>query len=210
VIGLAGSHRVGKTTLARDYAERYGFTFLETSVSGIFKELGYDPADTFDFSTRLSIQEQVLSKVDAMYGAADHRDLLITDRTPIDMLAYTLAEANGNLVSESDQGRLESYMQRCFSVVNRRFSSLILVQPGIPIVSAEGKAAPNKAYIEHLNSLMLGLMMDERVKVTNFYIRRSFVGREERIKVLDFAIDKHHRMASDQLDKHLSQGMLVQ
>jgi hypothetical protein len=35
---------------------------------------------------------------------------------------------------------------------------VMIVQPGIPIVPAPGKASLNTAYIEHLNLLALGLM----------------------------------------------------
>ena len=43
MIGLVGSHRTGKTTLARAFAEDSGIPFVETSTAEVFRRLGYDP-----------------------------------------------------------------------------------------------------------------------------------------------------------------------
>src|ERR1035437_11190687 len=98
LIGLMGSHNTGKTTLMHAYAEKNNLARIETSVSAIFKELGRDPAAVFDFRTRMDIQEHVLTRVDEGYAELDPKEQAITDRTPIDMLAYTMAEAIGNVV----------------------------------------------------------------------------------------------------------------
>src|SRR3569832_345872 len=68
LIGLCGAHRTGKTSLAKAYAKKHGIAFMETSVSAIFKELGLDPAASFDFKTRLDIQEVILERLDAKYS----------------------------------------------------------------------------------------------------------------------------------------------
>jgi hypothetical protein len=188
LLGLIGAHRVGKTTLARAYAERRKMEFVETSVSAIFKELGFDPAVTYDFSTRLTIQEEILMRLERVYSKCNKMTFAITDRTPLDMLAYTMAEAIGDSVSERDQERFRKYAQNCIDVTNRRFSIVCLVQPGIPVIAAEGKAALNEAYIEHLNSLILGLSVDERVKTSHFYIPRHMTDMDDRIVALDFTI----------------------
>lgn len=210
LIGITGSHRVGKSTLAGAIAEKHSITFAETSVSAIFKDLGHDPAAGFDFATRLDIQEEILRRVDAMYGLLDPTGTAITDRTPIDFLAYTLSEANGDTVRPDDQKRLADYMTRCFDVVNRRFSTLILVQPGIPLVCAPGKAVMNAAYIEHLNSLCLGLSSDERVKPAHFYIQRRVLSLEGRIAAVENAIGRARQTACRTLETHLEQGGLLQ
>ena len=112
---------------------------------------------------------------------------VITDRTPLDMLAYTMAEAIGEKVSTADQQRFKNYTNDCFNVTNRWFSAIIVVQPGITLVPEEGKAALNDAYIEHLNSLIIGLCCDERLKVPHFYIPRWRTTLEDRISSVDFA-----------------------
>lgn len=210
MIGLCGGHRVGKTSLARAYAEKTGATFVPTSVSAIFAELGLDPAAKMDFGQRLTVQEEVLKRLDAIYGSLDPRREYIVDRTPIDFIGYTMGDAIGNAVAAEDQERFGVYVQRCFDVVNKRFSALILVQPGIPLVEEPGKAAVNAAYIEHLNSLMLGLSVDERVKVPHYYIQRRITDLDERVKAVKRVVGKVHLHVQQDLHSHLEEGGVLQ
>lgn len=189
MIGLVGSHRVGKTTLAKQYAEKEGIKFVETSVSAIWRELGYDPAVTYDFETRLTVQEEILVRIDAMlahYAGID----FITDRTPLDMAAYLLGDAIGDRVPDHLQKRVKQYVQDCFDSTNKRFGVVCLVQPGIPILFEEGKAALNEAYIEHLNSLMFGLVVDERLHCHHYYLPRAVTGKKERLEALVAAVNR--------------------
>ncbi len=188
-VALIGAHRTGKTSLARAYAERRGVPFVETSVSAIWKELGYDPSVTYDFETRLTVQEEILKRVDAVYGNWAGLDF-ITDRSPLDMAAYTLAEAIGDRVPASCQQRLAKYVNDCFDVTNRRFGMVFLIQPGIALVHEEGKAAINVGYIEHLNSLILGLSVDERLTCHHFYMPRAVLDFEDRLQALVASVER--------------------
>lgn len=207
--GLCGAHRTGKTTLAKAYAEKHGALFVETSVSAIFKDLGHDPADTFDFKTRLDIQEEVLKRVDAIYGCVPIGVDSVTDRTPLDMLGYTMAEAIGGNVRDEDQQRFERYVRDCFDVTNRRFATVTLVQPGIPLKHEQGKAVLNRAYIEHLNSLILGLTVDMRLKAAHFYIPRHYLSLEERIEALEGAQRQTVRLAHHAVRDHVEAGGML-
>ena len=189
MIGLVGAHRTGKTSLARLYAEKTGIKFLETSVSSIFRDLGYDASVTYDFDTRLSIQEEVLKRVDAKYAEYAGTEF-ITDRTPLDMAAYLLADAIGDRVPPECQVRVAEYVNNCFESTNKRFGLILLVQPGIPLVDEPGKAAMNVAYIEHLNSLMFGLTVDERLTSHNYYMPRHVLDLENRFKALQASIER--------------------
>lgn len=204
--GLCGAHRCGKSTLARAYAEKHGLTFLETSVSAIFKELGLNPTNSFTFKKRLDIQEVILERLDATYGEPGARERVITDRTPIDMLGYTVSEAIGTAVTSRDQKRFAAYVEKCFEVTNRRFSTLVLVQPGIPLVKAKGKGALNLAYIEHLNSLMMGLQSDQRVKVPHYYIPRSIVDLDDRVAALENAFGRSYSAAIKNAAEYVNSG----
>lgn len=210
MIGLCGAHRTGKTSLARAYAEKHGIAFVETSVSAIFKDLGHDPSATFDFKTRLDIQEVILERLDVVYGALNPAEQAITDRTPIDMLGYTMSEAIGEAVSAADQERFAKYVDRCFDVTNRRFSCLVLVQPGIPLVYQPGKAIMNAAYIDHLNSLMLGLSVDQRVKAAHYYIPRRLVAMDERLAALENAVGRAEHMALQDSNTWRQAGGMLQ
>jgi len=199
VIGLAGAHRVGKTTLARAFAEKHGLVFVQTSASEVFREFGMDPATRYTFDDRLSVQEEILKRFDQQYAAVGAAPA-ITDRTPLDMLAYTLAEAVQDMVTERDQRRLKKYVQDCIDVTNKRFGVLLVVQPGIQVVAEDGKAALNDAYIEHLNTLILGLTVDERIKAAHFYLPRGMLDMEERIAAVEYALNRARKRAEVERD----------
>lgn len=184
-VGCVGAHRVGKSSLSRVFAEKQKWTFAETSVSQIFKELGHSPSDKFDFKTRLTIQEQILIRLNEFYKKTSGAHV-ITDRTPIDMLAYTMAEAVGDAVLPEDQERFIRYANDCFDVTNKWFSCIIVVQPGIPLVHEEGKAVLNGAYIEHLNALIMGLCNDQRLSIPHYYIPKNRIDMGERVQSVEF------------------------
>lgn len=189
MIGLSGSHRVGKTSLAKAYAEKFDIAFVQTSVSAIFSDMGLDPAVTYDFATRLAVQEEILKRLDRIYAGFAGCDV-ITDRTPLDFLSYTLGDAVGDAVPPELQDRLAQYVQDCFDCLNRRFALVVMLQPGLPLVHEEGKAAINGAYIEHLNSLVIGLANDERNKVPRFFVPRRYTSMEDRVAALGFSVQR--------------------
>jgi len=207
MIGLFGPQRCGKTTLAKAYADKHGVQFVETSASSVFKRAGLDPAKTYGFDIRLAIQGEILKEFAAAYAAAPFGS--ITDRTPIDLMAYTLSECLNDNVSPSLEPRLEKYILDCFDVLNRYFSTVILVQPGIPLVKALGKAGTSKAHIEHISSLCLGLVMDERTKCAHYYIRRSMIDMDERVAALENAVGKAERVAHEQVGAYLATGGFI-
>lgn len=182
MIGFAGSHRTGKTTLAKEFADRYDCVFLETSVSSVFEELGLDPAVTYDFATRLKVQRAILKHLDRIYGQAEDDVNTVTDRTPLDLLLYTYADVQNDNLTDADAEILAEYTADCIEVLNRRFNMVMIVQPGIPLTPATGKASLNVAYIEHLNMLALGLMSDERIEARVAYIPRKMTDLDHRVE----------------------------
>jgi len=177
-LGLCGAHRTGKTTLALSLAQLTGKQFVRTRVSEIFKEQGLDPAKTMDFGLRLDIQYRILDACESDWKKAGEN--FITDRTPIDLMAYLLADIQGK--TEVNYSEFESYIQRCFELANDFFNILVIIQPGIPLAEAEGKAALNKAYIEHINSLIVGLCHDQRLQSQIVCLNRDLISFEERIR----------------------------
>ena len=184
-IGLCGSHRTGKTTLAEDISQRTGILFVKTSTSEVFKEHGLDPSKPMEFSKRLWIQHKILDAAEKAWNSSHGQ--FITDRTPLDMAAYTLADIQGS--TEVDFGELEGYLGRCIRVTNAFSKLLVLVQPGIPLVYETGKAALNEGYLEHLNFLILGLCNDDRIKGTLLYLPRDITDREARVKKVVEVLD---------------------
>ena len=208
-VALVGAHRTGKTTLARLYAQRAGIRFLETSVSAIWRDLGLDPAALYDFETRLSVQEEILRRIDDIYARHAGEDF-ITDRSPLDMAAYLLGDAIGDRVPEHLHGRVKKYVEDCFHVTNKRFGVVILIQPGIQLVAEEGKAAMNLSYIEHLNSLMFGLCVDERLKCHHYYMPRAVLDLEERLEAVKNSIARSNaRVEQEYMEANRAGRILI-
>jgi len=179
-IGLAGSHRTGKSTLARLVAKRSGIPFIKTTTTEVFTQLGLHPAARFDFTTRLAVQRRILQVYEDAWHTA--REPFITDRTPIDLLAYTFADIQGNTKVNDDE--LDAYVADCYAATNRYFKSLVLIQPGIPLIFATGKAALNKSYIEHINTLIIGFCHDERLVVPVIILPRMMTNLEVRVQAV--------------------------
>lgn len=184
-IGLCGSHRTGKTTLAEAISQKTGMPFVKTSTSEVFKNHGLDPSKPMDFRKRLWIQHKILDTAKHLWHAEQKQ--FITDRTPLDMAAYTLADIQG--ATEVNFLELEGYLNRCFEVTNQLFKVLVLIQPGIPLIHEEGKAALNESYLEHLNYLIFGLCHDTRMRSTFVFLNREVTTLEERIAVIQNELD---------------------
>jgi predicted ATPase len=176
IIGLCGGHRVGKTTLAAELARRSAFMFVPTQTSAVFLRHHLRPDMPLDFATRLWIQNEVLTDAQRLWQAQTQD--FITDRTPLDFIAYTLADIQAQTPVEF--AALTDYINRCFQATLQFFHQLILVQPGIPLVFEIGKAALNQAYIEHLNVLLLGLLHDERMQSHLMVIPRDMLSLQDR------------------------------
>ena len=190
MIGLAGSHRTGKTTLAKKYAEFKNLNFVQTSSSAVFKELGFDPKMDYDIKLRIHIQNAILDAAEREYKKAGN--VFISDRTPIDMLAYTMADVQRENMDADSTAMFVDYMNRCFEVSNRHFSLIVIVQPGIPLIEEEGKAPANTAYMEHINSLVFGLTVDTRSTPASSYIKRSVIDLDKRVSSIDTVLRRSY------------------
>lgn len=151
--------------------------FMKTGTSEVFRECGLDPSKPMDFDKRLWIQHKILDAAEKIWDAEQSR--FITDRTPLDMAAYTLADVQGCTAVNITE--VEEYLNRCFEVTNKFFGILVLIQPGIPLVHEKGKAALNEGYLEHLNYLILGLCNDNRVKSGFLCLPREVKSIEDRV-----------------------------
>jgi hypothetical protein len=176
-LGLCGAHRTGKTTLAIAISSDLNLPFVRTTTSQVFAQLGLDPAEPMDFQTRLFVQNHVLDAAEQVWQ--ESASPFISDRTPIDMIAYTFGDIQGK--TDVDFNLLSQYIDRCFASTNQFFQNLAIIQPGIPLVYEEGKAALNAAYIEHINVLVIGLCSDRRLKTNVFCNARDVINLKTRI-----------------------------
>jgi len=185
MIGLAGAHRTGKTTLARECARVLDLPFVETEVSGIFESMNLDPAAPMDIQTRLIVQSVILKVCIEKWSG--YKGVFLSDRTPIDMLAYTMAEIQGGSLDGVGEQLMAKYFADCINATSRYFGLVLLVQPGIPLVAAPGKARMSLGYMEHLNTLMSGIMLRKELMSQVAFMSRDTLDLNDRISVVSLA-----------------------
>lgn len=162
-IGLCGAHRTGKTELAIALSQRLNIPFVSINTSDIFATHHVLPDESMDFRTRLGLQHEILNHAVKVWFDVDSPSF-ICDRTPIDMMAYTLADVRGDTLTSSLEQELEAYLTLCRGVTEKYFNRLILVPPDIPIVKAFGKASCSKGFIAHVHYLCRGLWDEAMVQ----------------------------------------------
>ncbi len=155
-IGLSGAHRTGKSTLAKLFSDKYEIPYVETQVSKIITGLGYSANINYDMVTRVKIQKEVLRETVKLWESQTTQ--FITDRTPIDMVGYMIANATQGDMTDEFDGEFQEYITECKETTNKFFSNIIVIPPAIPIVETEGKANTTKTYIGHIAYVISGFV----------------------------------------------------
>lgn len=158
MIGLMGAHGCGKTTLAGAVAEELGMLFCKTSIADVYKRLGKDPAVRMTFDERLDVQYRILGELGIEWSSYAG-EKAIADRTPVDLIAYTLADLDSYQELTVDQElRLELYLVKCAALLVKHFDKLILVPNALPVSTDPEKvrAALTPSYRQKLEMLMRG------------------------------------------------------
>jgi hypothetical protein len=204
MIGLSGAQGVGKSTLAREASVVIELPFVQTTTSSVFRESGLDPAIRLSFEDRILIQNRILNTLDEQWGAVtDGR--FITDRTPLDMIGYTLAEIGQEPMTTDQEVKLRRYIQKCAEVCNKRFSAIIVVHPPMQLFprpeNQEGKAVNTWGFVEHVNRIILGSVSHPSIKVNHFFIPSHMTDLKARVSAVQHA----HRL----MQERMMQGLMA-
>lgn len=93
IYGLTGASCAGKKTLGRQLSQKLGVPFIPIKITEIASELGLpSTVDNLDFMERITVQYKILCGMEVFLN--DLTTPCIIDRTPIDLIAYMLAEIN--------------------------------------------------------------------------------------------------------------------
>ena len=187
-ICLTGSHRSGKTTLARAFAQYEGIPFVQTTASAVFESLGLSPSETLTMSKRLLVQRKILEEFERLYRSAKSR-VFITDRSPIDLIGYTMVEIGQKPIGAKNERELYKYIDDCIDVLNRHFSTIVIVSPAIPLVAEEGKASLSKPFIDHLAYVLEGVCAMPNITAGTFRIPRKMIDLSDRVQSLSLLVD---------------------
>lgn len=182
VFALAGAHRTGKSTTAAAAAKRLNIPYVPFSTGPLLAQMGIDPVRPMDPHQRLEVQERTLELL------SKHLDQMprpgITDRTPLDLAAYMMAEV-GMHTGDADFGnRVMNYVQRCVDLTIKVVDAIYLLRP-LPVYEvAEGKPPPNVAYQNHVQLLIESLAV--RLAHQGFPLGIS-IGTDKKDRIDDFA-----------------------
>lgn len=194
-IGLCGSHRVGKTTLAKEFVKKHPeFEYLDVGVSQIIRSLGYDSRTDYDMDTRIEIQQAVLGATAAKYAACSKP--FISDRTPYDMVGYMIADVQKENCTLEQSEKVMQFIQECGEISDLYFRHMILVQPGIPITDDLKSAPAIPSYMEHLNLIIAGFASTLGINAVNL-MPRSLVDLQERVQWVSSLIENTHKKGND-------------
>lgn len=201
--GLIGPHRSGKTTLAEAVSNETDLPLVLTSVASVFKRLGVDPAKQMPLDVRIDVQKAVL---DEQCEAWSKERAFITDRTPIDMIGYTMADIGiGNAPPAKYEKMLLDYIDRCYEAHNAHFHGALFVPSALPVVEDASKSTGliSRAYIDHLSMVMMGAAQDPRSLVRIMLLNKSCTALKDRVAAVCGTIDElSHRFS--QLTKNVT------
>lgn len=184
-IGISGAQCTGKSTLACAIADKLDVKFVATRTSKIFDKHDIDPSDIMDFAERIVLQFEILTAMAQQWESYKSRGIpFVSDRSPLDCLAYTLFEVRPYELDSDDEKQLQTYTDLCYDMANNYFEGIVLVQPGIPLDHERNKptAALEIGCMEAMNALIGGLLQDERYKGRSLCIPRRIVDLERRCK----------------------------
>jgi len=187
-IALSGSHRVGKSTLAQAAAKELDWAYVPSRAGEVAAAMGVDFSKKVPPDVVIEMQEGILAAhLDDLSGLAGKP--WIADRSALDMATYCTLYAL-NQAHPRQARRVLDYIERCFEAVNRHCSAIVLVQPGIPYVAAEGKPPPDDLYQEAFNTHVWGLIKDQRLHAQKAYVPRRLVDLEHRVQAVVSLVGK--------------------
>lgn len=182
LFGLAGAHGTGKTTLAEAYSQESGMPFLHFDTREVMKKAGVSKTSIKDIRERMRVQRLIVERCDELFNRS--RTPRITDRTPIDVAAYTIADITQHCDADKwVQDEAQAIINDCIDLMNLSFMCALVVPPAIPYVAEPGRPAPNLAYQEHHHLLVCGLLSDERAKTPWWLINRDHAGIDQRVEI---------------------------
>lgn len=156
LVGLQGAHRTGKTTVAKNIGKlNPHIPYIATNASQIIMDkYGADINAPINEKYFLDFQETLIDELDIIWR--EQNFLAITDRTPVDIAAYTIIKTKYSDLFDVNNARIERILNKCKKSLNHNFGLLIHLSPGIAYVEEKGKPPLNKVYQEIHNNICIG------------------------------------------------------
>ncbi len=179
-ICISGPSGVGKSTLATEISKAYNIPFITTSTKPLWDKYKIrshqeliertlvDPQWGIDF------QDEVLDyRINKLLGVKD----FVTDRSPLDNLAYFLMQNSYNTSEE----KTAKYIQRCKDAMALFTGIIVIPFTDEVVLENDGKRVNNRYYQEYTNAVFVlaakimrqefGKMYGETLMMWNFEAR---------------------------------------
>lgn len=163
-IGISGAHRTGKSVLATtlsqsEFAKKYNIRLFETNVQNYsIWNLTCRSSDYYTFAERIEIQTEILTILEDSLNK--YRDVnFISDRTPLDILAYLLANID-HTTSKFFDTKTNILISNVIELIKNHFTHIFIILPGInPLLDTEkvGKTYNSLAYQEAITNQVIGI-----------------------------------------------------
>ncbi|QIG75691.1 P-loop NTPase domain-containing protein [Rhizobium phage RHph_Y2_17_1] len=202
--GVCGTHRSGKTTAAKLLAEQLGIEFLDSSFD-VAKKFGFNPVGEMSLTDRMAMQILVLEDHIEKLKAAPRP--LITDRTPLDYFAYTLAQFGMTSHQQTDEKTLlaaHAFAEKCLEETKTYYDMVFIMDP-LKVYEVDlTKATPtaNPAFQLHIHALIHGAVSQIHQEVN--YAMVPFMPVQDRV---DFIAQNIVERMNDIDDLRKSEGM---
>lgn len=184
MIGLIGAHRTGKTTLAKHVESGVpSIKAITVNIGQAQKILGFDSSkQDYSFKERRIIQDGLLNYMAELYKeAAVHYENVIFDRTPLDLIGYTMLAVTANALDQEDEEWLKDYIRNCNLLTEFYLDRIFLLQPSIELRNENTTSAPaHPGYVEHFNYIYAGVITQINYRTRAFIIPRQVTDLDDR------------------------------
>jgi predicted ATPase len=163
IYGLMGAAGTGKTTLAKLVAEGLDISFQPSSISASARKHGFDAVGLLTLAERMKLQRHLFEDYQEMIATAPRP--MITDRTPIDMIAYLMAEfhmLSHHMVTPELLAEADRYVSECMAFTRSSFDYVFHLGKLHVYEVKETRPALNPAYERHTDLIMKGCLVDLR------------------------------------------------
>lgn len=200
-IGLCGAQGTGKTTLAVTAAKSLMIPFVQTNVADIIRRNGVSSCrKDMPIKERLALQEVIL---DGIIEALPPEGNFITDRTPLDVMMYTLSWLPA-FPDEETSEEVKHLLDRCVDEANDHFSLITQLHPGI-VLPADAyertdRAPLNFACCTREDALLTGVIHRYSRFILNCrltHIPVHIVRLDTRVNILELLADKSGSVTRD-------------
>lgn len=153
MFAMSGTHRSGKSSLAKAVAAKLDIPYIDADVASVFTEIGISPKAALPFTERLGVQKEILRHMEVKLGLARtsaHNGVFITDRSPYDVLGYTMADIQRDTLDDDMRLEIVRQVQQARRIVTANLLGVITVPsfPNPPESPTSAQACP--FYMDHV------------------------------------------------------------